>query len=276
MIRAATPADHDALMSFLAPHAATSMFLMSSLTEGQPGFQIIETNGILSGIIQLSPAGYLLAQTAPLSPDDATALRTAFAGQTCQAASGAPAQVDASLIALCLTQHARAVDRIEPLFTLNTAHLTVPDGPTHLQTIGPDAVETVLPWRLAFLIEVLGLPDTPATHATAHAQSQSFCDTGHARFLIANGTPVAMTAFNATAPGLVQVGSVYTLPAHRGQGHARRMVALHLAEARATGTHTAFLYAANPTAARAYQSIGFRQTGEYRLLQFATTARIAP
>jgi predicted GNAT family acetyltransferase len=274
MIRAATPADHDALMGYLAPHAATSMFLMSNLTAGQPGFHIIETSGTLTGVVQLSPAGYLLAQSAPLSPPDAAALRAAFAGQSCQAASGTPAQVEAALTALSLTQHARAVDRIEPLFTLNTAHLTIPNGPTHLQTIGPDAVETVLPWRLAFLREVLGLPDTTATRATARAQSQSFCDTGHARFLIANGTPVAMTAFNATTPGFVQVGSVYTLPAHRGQGHARRMVALHLAEARATGTHTAFLYAANPTAARAYQSIGFRQTGDYRLLQFATTARI--
>jgi len=57
---------------------------------------------------------------------------------------------------------------------------------------------------------------------------------GHIRLLVQNGTPVAMTAFNAALPESVQIGSVYT-----------------------------------PPAMRAYQSLGFTQVGDYAQILFA-------
>jgi predicted GNAT family acetyltransferase len=78
-----------------------------------------------------------------------------------------------------------------------------------------------------------------------------------------------MTGFNAALPDIVQIGSVYTPPEFRGQGHARRALALHLAQARDQGVTTAILFASGPAAVRAYQSIGFRQIGEYAQVAFA-------
>ncbi len=77
-----------------------------------------------------------------------------------------------------------------------------------------------------------------------------------------------MTNFNAALPAIVQVGGVYTPPDFRGQGYARRAVALHLEQAREAGVREAILFAANPAASRAYEAIGFTQIGGYRIVNF--------
>ena len=64
---------------------------------------------------------------------------------------------------------------------------------------------------------------------------------------------------------LVQIGGVYTPPGLRGQGHARRAVALHREEARAEGIRTAILFASGAAACRAYEAIGFERIGSYAL-----------
>ena len=85
---------------------------------------------------------------------------------------------------------------------------------------------------------------------------------------MAEGGPVAMTNFNAVLPGIVQIGGVYTPPGLRGCGYARRAVALHLQDARDSGTSEAILFAASPAAARAYEAIGFGRIGDYRIVNF--------
>ena len=54
---------------------------------------------------------------------------------------------------------------------------------------------------------------------------------------------------------------LFVPPALRSQGFARSAVALHLAEARTGGASRAVLFAATQAAFRAYQAIGFNQTG---------------
>ena len=46
---------------------------------------------------------------------------------------------------------------------------------------------------------------------------------------------------------------------------ARRVVAAHLAQARAAGVRTAILFTSDPAAARAYRAIGFQRIGDYTL-----------
>ena len=87
--------------------------------------------------------------------------------------------------------------------------------------------------------------------------------------------PVAMTGFNARLPEIVQVGAVYTPPLLRNKGYARLAVALHLAEARETGTRHAVLFAASDAAARAYQAIGFLPTFAFALVLFSSSAKVA-
>ena len=84
---------------------------------------------------------------------------------------------------------------------------------------------------------------------------------GNHRVLWRGTDPVALTGLNARLADVVQVGGVFVPPALRSQGFARRAVALHLAEARTGGASRAVLFAATPAAFRAYQAIGFNQTG---------------
>lgn len=73
----------------------------------------------------------------------------------------------------------------------------------------------------------------------------------------------------------VKVGAVYTPPALRGKGHARRAVALHLAQVRATGACRATLFASAPSAIAAYKTVGFKQIGDWVLAIFKTP-QVAP
>ena len=76
----------------------------------------------------------------------------------------------------------------------------------------------------------------------------------------------AMFGFNARLPQIVQVGGVYTPPALRGQGHARRAIGQQLAQARAAGVQRAVLFAASDRAASTYRALGFEQIGLWTLL----------
>jgi hypothetical protein len=92
----------------------------------------------------------------------------------------------------------------------------------------------------------------------------------HREILMDGDTPVAATAFNAALPQNVQIGAVYTPPALRDKGHARRAVALHLAQAHTTGVRRATLFASAQNALAAYTAVGFKQIGDWVLAIFKT------
>jgi predicted GNAT family acetyltransferase len=112
---------------------------------------------------------------------------------------------------------------------------------------------------------------------TPKAQADVEVFTRYDRYVAANshvvlmdGTqPLAMCGFNARLPQIVQVGGVYTPPALRGLGHARRAIGQHLAQARAAGVQQAVLFAASETAASTYRALGFEQIGLWTLLLLA-------
>jgi predicted GNAT family acetyltransferase len=86
--------------------------------------------------------------------------------------------------------------------------------------------------------------------------------------LVRNGECVSKAGLNAQLPNIVQVGGVYTPPELRGQGLAKRVVALMLEQARARGVQQATLFAASDVAARAYIAIGFERVGDWNLTLF--------
>ena len=72
--------------------------------------------------------------------------------------------------------------------------------------------------------------------------------------------------FDAALPDIVQLGGIYTPPAVRGRGFAKVAVAASLLVARDRGSSRAVLFTNNPSAARAYEAIGFRRIGDYSLV----------
>ena len=165
--------------------------------------------------------------------------------------SGAPAKLDAD----------------EPQFLMSLDALRVPEGPGRLIPLAHAPRAQMEGWRIAYDVEALGEAEDDA-RARGGAILEAYLAADSHRVLMVGDEAVAMTGFNATLPDIVQVGGVYTPPDLRGRGHARRAVALHLAEARARGVTRATLFASGAAAVRTYAAIGFERVGDWTLVLF--------
>lgn len=278
MIRQAALQDLPALQDFLRPRVATSMFLSGNLHDHglnathhpkATTVWIAEQDGVIQAVFGCTQRGFLNCEVPVFNPDWSGDLRRALAGRLVIGMSGEAGQIQAFRRALQLETVPASFEDTEPHFLLDLADLIVPQGATTLRPTSDADVPLVVDWRLVYDREIHGDVDTPEMRQQSRDHAVELMQTGRVRLLEHNGTPVAMTAFNAALPEIAQIGSVYTLPALRGQGHARRAVALHLAEARANGVTSAVLFAAGPAAVRAYESIGFARIGDYSQVLFA-------
>lgn len=273
MIRRATQSDAPAIETFLAQYPETSMFLRGNLAAHGVGqgdqdhstdYFLWETPGI-EAVFGLSKGGFLLAQ-APHAPDQAFRdFARAIQGQKVVGITGVPDQVG-RVMAACNIPQGRPRD--EPLYRLNLSDLSDPGIRLH------QAAEADLPlletWYAAYEAET----DT-GTGASAPDRARKALN-GPVRLLIQRGEPVAMASLNAQVADMVQIGGVYVPPEHRGQGLGARVTSARLAEARDAGATQAILFAAGPTAAKSYESIGFQHIGSYRLALFPEPQTVAP
>jgi GNAT superfamily N-acetyltransferase len=186
-------------------------------------------------------------------------------GKSVKGILGDSAQVTALHAALALSGDP-GLDENEPLYALSLDDLILPDVSNFRLLPLQDAPRAlVVGWRRAYLQEVLPMPGEDFA-MTAVKDITGYIAADTHRVLYEGDTPVAMTGFNAVLPEAVQIGGVYTPPASRARGYARRAVALHLAEARDAGVQSASLFAASPQACKAYEAIGFLRAGDFRIL----------
>lgn len=282
MIRDAGPADRAAIEAMLLQQIDGAMFPLVNLRAHGLGDQDFASDHDYatrfwwvgdSSLVALTRGGMLM----PLldSRADLAPLSAALAGLTVRGAIGPATSVRPVLQALGLAGLPTRIDEDEPGMALNLVDLQRPD--LHGAVLAPLTANlrpTADSWRAAYHLEVLGTPELEAAPRAAKEIDRYLAADSH-RVLLRDGVPVAMTGFNATLPGIVQVGGVYTPPALRGRGHARLAVALHLAEARANGVTRAVLFAASPAAARAYTAIGFQPNGSFALVLFAAPVTVA-
>ncbi|MCA3507837.1 MAG: GNAT family N-acetyltransferase [Rhodobacter sp.] len=275
-LREATADDLPALTAFLRQHEATSMFPLSNLAGAGlhgAGFYGMRfwISGDVSGAIGLTNGGMLQPQW-PGAADWAAA-RAVLKGAEVAGVIGPAGQVRPLVDALGLGRAAIRLDAVEPGFVLDLKDLVVPQGPGVLAELDAADPAVLSAWRADYLIVVTGtLPDRAAQQAPG--EIEYFRSAGRHRLLLEAGDPVAMSGFNAVLPDVVQVGGVYVPPALRGKGRARRVVALHLAEARAKGVRRARLFAVSDQAARAYRAIGFGPADPVGLVLFADPQRV--
>ncbi|TYB82048.1 GNAT family N-acetyltransferase [Maritimibacter fusiformis] len=273
MLRAARAGDEPAIEAFLAAQAETSMFLRANLehlglfdrvSPTGTAFHVLETANGISGVFGLSNAGFVLCQAPHATDDDWSGLVRALAGRAVSGIAGEAAQVERAKDVLGLRRAAYSLDDPEPLYRLDLATLTVPEGPGKLRKPDTTDRDLLFRWTRAYSAE-LHMSSARMLDEEAHGRTDRAIASGDARLLIIDGTPVAMTALNARAADMVQIGGVFTPPDLRGRGHARRAVALHLHEVRQGGVRTAILFASGPAACRAYEAIGFERIGRYTL-----------
>ncbi len=275
MLRDARAGDEAVIEAFLSNHAETSMFLRSNLRQyglfdqdhdhaHATQFWLAETGGVVSAVFGLSNAGFAMSQAPDADPALWAAFAAALSGRQLAGITGEAGQVTAAKRAFGLERADYALDDPEPLYTLALDALAIPDGDSVLRPPGEADRPLLERWHAAYVTELrMSTPARVASEARARAARAISADS--TRLLESDGAPVAMTAFNARLPDMVQIGGVYTPPDLRGRGYARRAVGLHLAEARRAGVKTAILFASGPAACRAYESIGFLRIGRYAL-----------
>jgi RimJ/RimL family protein N-acetyltransferase len=257
---------------FLNRRAEFAMFPLNNLRlyglDGDKPFSVRmwqqRSGGETTDVLALTTHGMVM----PCLPNgDYAAVARVLCGTPVTGIIGPRAQVRGIETALGLGAAPRTLDHDEPHFLLSLEAMKIPDGIGTLCPLG-DAPEIVIrEWMLDYQLTAL---NTPADRAPAMVDQsyRAYLERGSHVVLMDAGKPLAMTGFNAQMPDIVQIGGVYTPPELRGRGHARRAVALHLAQAAASGVTRATLFSASDRAARAYRAIGFEQIGDWTLLLF--------
>ena len=272
--REVTEADLAWVQPFLRAHVQSSMFFLSNLNEhgidgtADRAMRIWALDDGRKGLFALSNGGMILMQAPDATKEDWLATRAFWAERELIGCLGDGAQVAAFFEATGMGDRPMSLNEDEPGYRLGLAQLKMPDcNGFSMVPLGEDYRALAVKWRTAYHGEVLG---TPAQKCAEMAEQDiaKYVEKDSHRILLRDGVPVAKTGFNATLPDTVQIGGVYTPPELRGQGLARRAVALHLQEARDKGATRAILFAANEAAARAYESIGFERNGTFSLMMF--------
>ena len=268
----AVAADLAEVDAFLSAHVTCAMFPLTNLREyGLSGdtpqrqdLWLTRQGGQVTDVLALNQAGLVL----PVLPSASyAAAARLLAGRKIMGVIGRQDWARGLQNACGLTGPF-TLNRDEPHFELPLSALQMPQGAGQIVPLAQAPADTIKSWIHAYMIEAL---DTPK----AQADVEVF--TRYDRYVAANshvvlmdGTqPLAMCGFNARLPQIVQVGGVYTPPALRGLGHARRAIGQQLAQARAAGVQWAVLFAASDTAASTYRALGFEQIGQWKLLLLA-------
>jgi ribosomal protein S18 acetylase RimI-like enzyme len=277
-VRVLDERDRAAVDRFLARHADSSLFLRSNLAaagfadSGAPLSALylgVEEHEDLVALVALCWNGVLLLQ-APAQLDALLRGLRAHARRPVAGVIGPWSQVLAARRGLAAEDHPTTVAERQILQALDLADLRSPPGLDRegvvCRRMGPGDLAAATRLRAAFARESLHLDD----EAAARAEVERWTASGVGWLLEVDGAPVACASWNAKVGEVVQIGSVYTPPEHRGRGLARAVVAGSLRVARQEGLRRAVLFVAedNRAAARAYRAIGFEDVGELGMIMF--------
>lgn len=274
-------ADFDAANAFLANHAATCMVLRGNLrTAGierrrhplsGSWFGEVAKDGSISAIVAQFGNGNVFVEAGNQEAIP-KALTAAFMADPLKPVAGVfgnagPAQD--MLGQLGLTDASYAINASDVLYELDLSNLITPQNARadDFQMVDAEKIErnTLLRWLRAYEIEALGAEDTPSLDSKIAARLVRALDARCMWGLIVDGKPVSLAGFNATLPDMVQVGPVWTPPEQRSNGYARILVAKTLLAVRARGVKRAILSTDSEAAAKAYEALGFKKVGRYRL-----------
>jgi GNAT superfamily N-acetyltransferase len=277
-LRQLAPGDESLLEGFLVSHVDSSMFLRGNARRGglsyrgEP-YQAIYAgafrDGRLIGVAAHSWNGLVLLQ-APEQAAELARACVAWSEHAVRGLAGPAAQVHEARSALKLDDAAAALEGDEWLFALDLPDLIVPEalvsGALVCRAPLPEERDTLCAWRMAYDIELLGATDSPESRQRSAAFLDAQIADGNAWVALDAGAPVALSAFNASLPDIVQLGGIYTPPALRRRGYARVVVAASLLVARERGASRAVLFTSNPSAVRTYEALGFRRAGDYSIV----------
>lgn len=281
-IRSLGPGDEAALEAFLVGHADDSMFLRSNarragLEDGgaplQGSYVAAFVDDRIAGVAAHYWNGMIILQAPALAGEVARAAADR-SGRAVRGFAGPWDQVDAARAALDATDRLADKASREALYALPLVDLAVPEplakGRWRCRHGHPEEEDLLVEWRAAYAREALGAAEGAALRDESRADIVVMRRERADFVLEDGGLPVAFAAYNARLPDIVQIGGVWTPPALRGRGYGRGVTAGALLAAHDVGVTRAVLFTDNPIAARAYETLGFRRTGEYGLVLLTT------
>jgi uncharacterized protein len=279
-IRILEPGDEPALEAFLLPRIDSSMFLLGNMRgaglrdEGRPleGTYAAAFEGrAMVAVAACYWNGNLVLQ-APAHLPEVVRAATSAAPRRVRGLIGPSDQVTAAWDVLGIDPGAAQWDEEEKLYTLDLQHLVLPpplaEGRVRARRMERRDLELVTAWRVAMRVESMNEHGTPRLWENTRASVERSLDRGEIWLLEDDGRPVSTTAFNASLAEVVQVGGVWTPHELRSRGYARAVVAASLLDARSRGVARSVLFTGegNLPAQRAYEALGFRHVGHYRLV----------
>lgn len=274
------PGDEARLEAFLLPQLDSSMFLLGNMRlagleengERYAGtYAALTDDDQITGVVAHFGQGNLICQ-APLDQVGALArVAVEKSGRVVHGVVGSAAQVEKIKAQLAIDSSYVQLDATEQLYNLSLADLIVPaplrTGELVGRRIEPRDLDLLTEWRIAYSMEGLGSADTPELRKESRAGIERSLADGTGWLIEVEGERVACSYFNSSVTEAVQIGGVWTPPELRGRGYARAAVATSLIDARRTGVTKAILFTGddNIPAQKAYQALGFRHIGDYRL-----------
>jgi len=274
--------DEAALDAFLRDRAASSMFLRSNLRAGgiedrgetrQARYVGLFRAGALVAVAAHCWNGSLVLQ-APTAAERVAAAAVEASRRGVRFLLGPAAQVEAVRRSPLLSDRVAVKSSLEELMHLGLERLTVPpalsDSRLRYRRGTAGDLDRLVEWRVAYEGEALGRAATAAILREARCEVEQLRASGSLFVLEAGNEPVAMCAFNARLPDIVQLGGVFTPLSLRGRGYGRAVTAGALIAAREEGATDAVLFTGmeNAPALRAYRSLGFERIGDYALVLF--------
>ena len=274
------PGDEALLGVYLAKHLDSTVIMASNLHQvglehtGEPyqgQYAAIFEAGDIVGVAARYWNGNVVV-SCPVEHVEAVVSMIGTLGEPTAGLLGVSDQVVAAAGVLGLEETPTAINHVEDLMALNLDVLQVPellsDDKVSYRRASRADMTVLLPWRVAYMMEVMAVQASPALETACKDSLLSGIEESRLWVLVRKKKLVAMSGFNASLPGLVQVGGVWTPKAMRGRGFARAVVAGSLMDAREAGAVRSMLFTNNPAAVKAYLSLGFEWVGSYGLVVF--------
>lgn len=284
MIRKLKEGDEPLLEHFLSGYAETSMFLRSNLKASGLSYKDESFHGEylgsfckagqIEGVLAHFWNGNIMMQAPNVEVLDR--LIKAFrkiVTRPIVGILGENQQAEIVLSGLNISNQQYAINRSEGLYILDLKAISFPNETENdFDVIEAGKLEKplLLQWIKAYEIEALGAAEGEALASHIENRVDRLIKNSNCWALIINGIPVSLSAFNARLTDIVQIGPVWTPPEYRNKGYARTLVRLTLLKAKQEGICKAILFTDNPAAIKAYEAIGFRKMGFYRLALLKT------
>jgi RimJ/RimL family protein N-acetyltransferase len=284
-IRKLHPQDFNILDAFLTPLSDTSMFMRSNVR--QAGFTLDHEKefsadyygcfeaGQLYGILAFCWNGMILSQVPEIDrlSQFIEFVRPQFSQFPLKGILGPSNQVLYILNVLMnegiISENQIKMSSLETTYGLLLNDLIIPpaltNGEVCCRLIREEDIPILIPWSIAYHQEAFHVT---MDEAKVHQEILSFIEHQTAFVLEVEEKIVARADFNAILPDIVQMGGVWTPPDLRSHGYARAVVAGALLEAKHRGIERSTLFTHNPSAMRAYESLGFKPKGTYHILLF--------